>query len=248
MTVSAFMINPSIWMQEAFFHSAEVCRREKIGVECTGEGIVTHLSVRVLAVAHAALQCLYASIAAGPICLVTAITIVLTPFPTGLASKDGTLLERLAWSVGIAFMSVWAPVAASLAAVVDIRSLNNAKSFPVSTPVYYHGLLLSVTLPSLENLSSHFSFLHNLQTRLCGAHSWYQRLATEGFLYFAGTQSIRNFLRSTDQSAFRWRLELPNTILELTQKNISRYSEAFDVSSMVFFEALGMAIVRCTDS
>lgn len=246
MTIPVMMIYPSVLLQKTFFQFAEAERKAKIGEDFTRATVSAHLSIRVAALAHAALQLLYATVAVIPVTVATIVTVILTPCPTGFFNRSGTVLERVVLAVAAALFSLCAPIAGSFAAMVDIRLLSQVRSCAVSLPIMAQGLLLAFTLPSLADLSKHYACLQSMQNKFGQTTTWYQRWQRAGLLYIADTAPIRSLLQATDQAAFRWRLAFPKALLSQASESISNYDRLFDITEVPFVDALRMAASRAT--
>jgi hypothetical protein len=242
MTIPSLMIYPSVWMQKSFFQIAEQQREVKIGEHGAKEGFASQVSIRVMAAFHGALQCVYATLAIIPVWIATTITIILTPNSTGFVHRDGTVLERMAIALRAAFLSVYAPVVASAAALWDIRQLSSVRSCAVSYPILKHGELLALTLPLLADLSHYYYTLQAIQDWAEGPDVWYKRWAKEAFLDIAGSIPIHALLKEIDRVAFRWRIAFPKVVLNQERHSISHYDQAFDITSVSFLEAVAKSV------
>jgi hypothetical protein len=232
------MIYPSIWMQKTFFQIAEGERRAKIGDYSEHENGWSEVSIRVVAIAHAALQFLYAALAVVPASIITAVHVLLTPSPNGFLTRNGTLFERMFVAVGAVFAGLCAPVLASFVTVCNTHVLREVQSCAVKLPVLCHGFVFSFSLPSITNLPRELPWLERLQN-LLSPPVLFTKCRENGLYYRADSDDITTFLQAADQGVFRWRLALPEALRFHMENHISHYDQAFDMSR----QDLGQALV-----
>jgi hypothetical protein len=234
MTLSTLMISPSIWMQKTFFNMTE--KEDLFGRDrddCGGT-----ITIRVAAVAHAALQLAYAVVVVVPLCLVTAVTICFHTSSTGFCTQYGGVLERLALGVVAAAASVFVPVAASIGAAMYVQQLKDPESFAVSMPILFHGLLLSFTLPEITKMPESESFI-----------SATQGIGRSLSVFFGSdkiAEDLQEAISRVSQKAYRWRFYMPVCILDEVRGDISCYDRAFNHNSReyttAFLNAVGKAL------
>lgn len=242
MTIPTLMIYPSVWMQKMFFSIAETERGAKIGEPERWTSGVSHLSIRVVAVAHAALQLLFALISVAPVCLATAVVICLQSASTGFYSENGGMLERLACGVGAAVASLFCPVVASISTAFAVQQLSDTRSFSVCLPIFGHGHLFSFTFPEISDMPESQLLTRSVQ-QVCDEYlqmgSVSERVDTAPFLQIC--------LSLVEQAAFRWRIFMPEVMLEQMKGDILSYDKPFNLSSEEFISALTHSITRALE-
>jgi hypothetical protein len=236
MTLSTLMIQPSVWMQKSFFQSVEKHRQAYIGKEPQKDDLSTRLQIRVGAIAHAVFQFAFAAVAILPVFSFSVITVMVFPGSTGIWHRDGSVLERIWLAVAASFSSLLVPCIASIRTAIDLKSLEDIRSFSISKPIYFHSLLLSATLPPLDENDF---FCAQLREGREG------ELARQvGEVRHRNTATIETIARQIEFGGYRWRQIFPNAVLDIIPDNITQYPEVFDTSSSLFDAALGTALMK----
>lgn len=191
-------------MEKTFFQIAENMPSEN------------ELLLRVMAVAHAALQLVYAVFAVIPTCLAAAVTVLIHPSHTGLWSRERSIWAQVALAAAAAAVTVFMPVATSVQIGFNLDGLDMRRlltGLSMLAPCF----LFSLTLPRLPDLVlSHV----NLPSK-------------------SEEEAARAVLEEGDIRGYRWRLLLPFALLKNKRDDLLHFDQLLDTSSDEFYGIVG---------
>ncbi len=219
-------------------------------------------AVRITSLANAVLQLICATIETLPVLAVTTIIVLFNATNSGFVSQEGGRAERFRLATLAALASMWVPVETSLWAAFNPSGLSVNASF-VLLPSVAQASLLSYTLPSLPRLADSLGpetrvslentlLLRNVSLRRDSAVSRAKGESTRQKKRDAESEEKTGVgekvdpLERADITAYEWRTNLIQNLVEHIKRDPGYLYNHFDISSREFGDDLRYAVQAAT--